>query len=117
MKYCVKCGKPMEDREAYCSNCGTPANSTCRSMYHPVTPDVINPDLLYPSPVCKLAAGIIGIIYGLGLLGGGIYSILTFTQYTRWAVAGGAGEILAGVLCFVHSIGLIRSYSARRRSV
>lgn len=119
MKYCVKCGKPMEDCEAYCSNCGTPVNGTGHPMYHPVTliPGVIDPDLQYPSPACKLAAGVIGIIYSLGLLGGGIYSILTFTKYTGWAIAGGSGQILAAILCFIHSIGLIRNFSTRRKSM
>lgn len=117
MKCCVKCGKSMEDQEAYCSNCGAPANGVYHPIYRPVAPNVIDPELRNPSPLCKLAAGIIGIIYSLCLTGGGIYSILTFTQYTKWAIAGGIGQILASVLCFIHSIGLIRRFSAQRKSV
>lgn len=119
MKYCVKCGKSMEDCEAYCSNCGTPVNGTGHPMYHLVTPipGVIDPDLQYPSPACKLAMGVIGIIYGLGLFGGGIYCIFAFMQYNKWAIAGGIGSILAGVLCIIHSIGLIRNFSARKKSM
>ncbi|MCD8189113.1 MAG: zinc-ribbon domain-containing protein [Clostridiales bacterium] len=117
MNYCVKCGKPMEERDAYCSNCGAPASGGFRPIYRPVTPNVVEPDLLSPSPACQLAAGITGIVYGLALLGGGVYCILALTQYTEWAVADGVGSILAGVLCCIHSIGLLRRYSARKSAV
>lgn len=43
MKYCVRCGKSTEDQEAYCSNCGTPANGTGHPL-HRFDPEFFCPE-------------------------------------------------------------------------
>lgn len=96
--YCNHCGTEVPEHGAFCSNCGRPI--------------VLNHVQPVKSDEEKILGSIVGILFGLSLAGGGVYSALNFTGYTRWAIAGGVSAVLAGISCAVKCVHLL--YKTRK---
>ncbi len=114
--YCNQCGRDIPDSSRFCPECGTRTDkdSSYNRTVPPITPV---PPMRPRDPEELVLAAISAIIFGLAMIGGGIYSLCVFTSYTKWAYLGAIFPILAGSSCLLKGVMMLkRQISNRNRN-
>lgn len=88
-KYCVKCGKQIEESVKFCPNCGASAQEETYSNYN----NTVNHNVNSTTSKSKIAGGLLGIF--LGSLG--VHNF--YLGYTNKAVAQLLLTLVGWILC------------------
>lgn len=111
MRYCINCGKQLEDNVVFCPNCGTSSQGTGAAYVSPfdhsaefdaedVKQNKIYAMLIYLS-------GVIGIIIALLVSKDSAYIKFHVTQYVRFLIAFTLVSLAIAVLAFTVIIPII----------
>lgn len=61
-------------------------------------------DPYFREPETTLLGSVTAVLFGLSLIGGGIYSIKEWSDVTAWAIPGGLSAVVAGTSCMARGI-------------
>lgn len=95
--YCKRCGMKIPETDNFCPNCGEPVGLTHVNRRPSPAAPVVMPEETFLGSVTA-------VLFGLSMIGGGIYSAVEWTEYTKWAIPGGLSAVLAGASCMVQGI-------------
>lgn len=102
--FCKVCGKEISGGENFCSNCGASVFSGVRPIVSQMTvrSGFADPRRLYASSAAKIFGAVCAFVFGIGMIGGGVYGIAELITYTDFVIVGSVCVILGGIGLLIH---------------